>query len=168
MANPTLEGTITLRVVVEGNDPYRKSFSITVPLHEVYWEVEQISIYGLDLYKANLPFEWVGHARLLDNAFLWVNRCVASEWLLSLDVDWGLVASRDLYPEETKNPQARDAITLSSLCHLIGDVLQKNTRDDVEAGGMIIGPGSSYLATIGMKNEIGMGSSDLSIQAAQS
>ncbi|CAE6450431.1 unnamed protein product [Rhizoctonia solani] len=76
--------------------------------------------------------------------------------------------SQALYGGVTGNPQAKDELTRASLRHLLGDALQKIKANGVEADGVITGTNSAYLVIMEMKNEIGTGSSDPSVQAAQS
>ncbi|KAL5637495.1 hypothetical protein ACGC1H_004046 [Rhizoctonia solani] len=102
MPQPIPEDKIILIVVVEGDDPHKKMFKITVHLQddffdvgiviqEVYWKIRQISIYDLSLYRGNVPFEQVGHVQLSDEILLLPSRLVASEWPSGSDVDRRLV-----------------------------------------------------------------------------
>ncbi|KAL5631181.1 hypothetical protein ACGC1H_006876 [Rhizoctonia solani] len=296
MAEATVEDKITLNVVLEGDDIDTQLFEITVPLRskftrvvdaiqEVYWTKQQISIYGLILYKANVPFEQFRHAQLSAETLIRLATRVVSEWPSRLDFDEDLLhiivrprsrqltnthktvappspqtefeqfiqkfndaqlgfvrhvqekkttsssaalprnfraqqagpnyinigrpaehvwlpimlyhpvfgrfltrlrstdpidsevylrttehfpVSQNLYEEETNHAQARDEITRSSLRRLLGDALRKTKANGVEADGVITGPDATCLVIMEMKNEIGMGSSDPSIQAAQS
>ncbi|CAE6407480.1 unnamed protein product [Rhizoctonia solani] len=295
MAEPTPGGEIKLKVLVEGDNPDFQVFTITVQLQDdfcdvrpviqkAYWESEQISIYGLRLYKANLPSKQIEHAQLSNETLLRANELVASEWPSSLNVDKALIhivvrptsrqvtdahrsitplspqtefekliqkfmsdrsrfvqsiretttssasaarhnnfleqqggddyinigrpannawlpivlyhkvfgqflrglrssyppnevyqhteqhfsVSQAMYGGETGNPQAKDKHFRDSLRHLLGDALQKNKGDGVEADGVTTGTNLAYLVVMEMKNEIGTGSSDPSVQAAQS
>ncbi|EUC55067.1 hypothetical protein RSOL_088330, partial [Rhizoctonia solani AG-3 Rhs1AP] len=88
MAEPTPGGEIKLKVLVEGDNPDFQVFTITVQLQDdfcdvrpviqkAYWESEQISIYGLRLYKANLPSKQIEHAQLSNETLLRANELVA-------------------------------------------------------------------------------------------
>ncbi|CAE6501782.1 unnamed protein product [Rhizoctonia solani] len=76
--------------------------------------------------------------------------------------------SQNLYAEENNNSNARDETIRSSLERLLGGTLVKNSADGVQADGVLAGPEATYIQIMEMKNEIGTGSSDPSIQAAQS
>ncbi|CAE6389813.1 unnamed protein product [Rhizoctonia solani] len=78
------------------------------------------------------------------------------------------LVSQDLYEHENNNPRARDEATRTSLGGLLGNALQKITVHGVQADGVITGRDATPLMIMEMKNEIGAGSSDPSIQAAQS
>ncbi|EUC55671.1 hypothetical protein RSOL_126960, partial [Rhizoctonia solani AG-3 Rhs1AP] len=102
MAEPTPGGEIKLKILVEGDDPDFQVFTITVhfqddfcdvrPLiQKAYWESEQISIYGLRLYKANLSSEQIEHAQLSSETLLRANELVASEWPSSSKIDKALI-----------------------------------------------------------------------------
>ncbi|CAE6465106.1 unnamed protein product [Rhizoctonia solani] len=294
MSGTTFEAEITLNVLVEGDDPRRNIFNITVPLQsrfnqvlkiiqKEYWGLHQISLYGLDLYRANLHPEQARHIQLTDEAILLCLESVASEWPSQSDADPRLVhivvqprsrqvtntsradtppsaetefskyiedfnklqlgfaqraptgnsssaaqpknfraqqkgpnfinngrpadkegppiilfhpvfgrfltqlrstdpidpqvyrhtvdhfiVSQDLYEHETKHPEARDEVTCTSLRDLLGDTLSKVTANGVQADGTITGWDATRIIIMEMKNEIGTGGSDPSIQAAQS
>ncbi|KAL5634282.1 hypothetical protein ACGC1H_006180 [Rhizoctonia solani] len=102
MAEATDTDKITLNILVEGDDPDLKMLIITVPLQDdfydvgdiiqgEYWRDQGLSIYGLSLYRANVPFEQARHMQISDEAFLPANRTVASEWPSRLDVDEDLL-----------------------------------------------------------------------------
>ncbi|KEP48695.1 putative kinase domain protein [Rhizoctonia solani 123E] len=101
MADPH-EDKITLNILVEGDDPALKMLIVTVPLQnqflhvrpiiqKAYWESEQISIYGLRLYRSNLPFKQAEHAQLSNETLLHVNKRVASEWPSSSSVNEDMI-----------------------------------------------------------------------------
>lgn len=102
MADPTPDSKIELNILVEGDDPFKRAFEITVSLRdkfcnvssiiqEAYRKSEQISIYGLELYKANVSCEQAGEAKLSDETLLHAIRRVASEWPSGPDVDEDLI-----------------------------------------------------------------------------
>ncbi|CUA78453.1 Sorting nexin-25 [Homo sapiens] [Rhizoctonia solani] len=82
------------------------------------------------------------------------------------------IVSQELYEEDitrsNSKATSRDKVTRESLHRLLGDALQKIRVNGVEADGVITGPDASCLVIMEMKNEIGLGSSDPSIQAAES
>ncbi|CAE7198180.1 unnamed protein product [Rhizoctonia solani] len=102
MTEPVPEDKITLSVLVEGDNVYKNLFVITVSSHDMfvdirgviqkaYSEREQTSIYGLDFYRANVPFNQVENFQLSDEAFLPVVETVGSVWPSRFDVDRRLV-----------------------------------------------------------------------------
>ncbi|EUC66950.1 kinase domain protein, putative [Rhizoctonia solani AG-3 Rhs1AP] len=60
-------------------------------IQEVYWKKHQVSIYGLELFKANVLPEQAGNYQFSDETYLYPGTTVASEWPSRLDVDKRLV-----------------------------------------------------------------------------
>ncbi|CAE6457463.1 unnamed protein product, partial [Rhizoctonia solani] len=121
MAESVPEDKITLNVLVEGYNVYKNVFFITVSSHDMffyirgviqkaYWESEQTSIYGLDFYRANVPFDQVENFQLSDEAFLPAVETVGSVWPSRFDVDQCMVHII-VRPKSRQGTQTHRAVT---------------------------------------------------------
>ncbi|CAE6499231.1 unnamed protein product, partial [Rhizoctonia solani] len=96
------EAEISLNVMVEGDDPGHSIFDITVPLQsrftqvlkiiqKEYRDLQQISLYGLELYRVNMRPEQSRDIKISDEAILPSLRLVSSEWPSQSDADPQLI-----------------------------------------------------------------------------
>ncbi|CAE6446212.1 unnamed protein product [Rhizoctonia solani] len=79
-----------------------------------------------------------------------------------------LQTSQDLYPDESSRRQGREDSSRHLLGPLLGDLLLKVRESGAEPDGVFTGDNGAWCIIMEMKNEIGSGASDPSIQAAQS